>query len=157
MQVYNQTKSISLCNRIENRVLKNCKKISDFQIKKADFLYEQNHIYDLIGITSETNFTVDNPIGILGKIKFEESLLTRGFTGALQDALPLEESAFVQDQRSVSVVVFPKYGKRYHTKNCRYVIKEYAGEGYKLEMEKEDAIRKGYSTCFVCGGGIDVL
>ena len=27
MQVYNQTKSISLCNRLENSVLKNCKKI----------------------------------------------------------------------------------------------------------------------------------
>ena len=149
----NYLNSVSLCKQIEKSVSEECEKLTDFQVKEAKLFYQKNEIDDLIGIVTESRFTVDNPIGIYGKIQFEEKLVVRGYTGALQDSAPLAESEFRKTGRSEPVIVYPKYGKRYHRKSCRYAKEEYAGEKYQLEMEKEDAVRKGFTGCLVCGGG----
>ena len=153
IQAYKNTKSVSLCKQIENRVLNGCEKLTDFQVKKERYLYRDNHIYDLIEILSEARFTVENPVGIYGEIHFEERLVTRAFTGSLQDCNALDEAEFQKYGSSQTVIVYPRYGERYHSQGCRYVKASYAKEKYQLEMEKEDAIRKGFSSCMVCGGG----
>ena len=116
-------------------------------------MYSDANIDDLIGINSRSVFTVKNPIGIYGEIEFTQGLLFRGFTGAEQREKPLSEKDFTEYEKSQPVVVFPKYGTRYHIKTCRYVRQEYEGEEYKLEMELEDAKLKGYTACMVCRGG----
>ncbi len=145
--------SITLCKKIENRIRDELPAVSDFQVKKVRCYYSENNITDLISFTSVTNFEVNNIIGIDGKINFEEKLLTRAFTGTLQTASPLDESAFTNGGASVTVVVFPRYGIRYHVSSCRYVTNAQATEEHRLEMEQEDAKRKGYTPCLVCGGG----
>ncbi len=44
------------------------------------------------------------------------------------------------------VYCFPKYGESYHTENCPTIDK------YVISIEKEEAIRKGYTPCSKCGG-----
>ena len=82
-------------------------------------------------------------------------MLLRGFTGAERKEKPLSEEDFTEYEKSRPVVVFPKYGIRYHAKTCRYVKQEYEGQEYRLEMELEDAELKGYTPCLVCRGGGD--
>ena len=148
---------ISLCaeKNIEKRVCEENPRLTDFRVTNLDYLYSDGNIDDLIGINSKSVFTVENPIGIYGQIEFTEGLLLRGFTGAERKEEPLSEEDFTEYEKSRPVVVFPKYGIRYHAKTCRYVKQEYEGQEYRLEMELEDAKLKGYTPCLVCKGGGD--
>lgn len=148
---------LSLCTEkiIEERMYEENPKLSDFRITNLDYLYSDGNIDDLIGIRSKSIFTVENPVGIYGKIEFTQGLLLRGFTGTLRKEKPLDESQFTEYDKSRPVVIFPRYGIRYHTGTCRYVKQEYEGNEYRLEMELEDAKLKGYTPCLVCGGGED--
>lgn len=110
-------------------------------------------IDELLELRTESRFKVENPIGIKGKISFTQQLRVRAFTGKLENSIPLSAAEFQKNEKSVPVVIFPKYGKRFHTAGCRYTTKNYSGEEYKIEMEKEDAQAKGYTPCLVCGGG----
>ena len=127
--------------------------VSAAEIKEIDLTASSKDIDDLIGVQSEAVFKVENPIGIHGKISFTQKILTRAFTGTLQDAEPLPESEFKRNAKSVRIVIFPKYGERYHVKSCYYVKRYDEGEAYKLEMERDDAAAKGYTPCKVCRGG----
>lgn len=140
-------------NFIENSVLDENPALSEFRVTNLDYLYQDENIDDLVGISIRADFTVDNPLGVYGKICFTQDIISRGFTGAVQDGTPLSAWEFSQGGTSRTVVVFPKYGIRYHLPACRYVTQEYKGEEYRLEMEAEDAVRKGYTPCLVCGGG----
>ena len=147
--------SVSLCTEknIEKRVCEENPRLTDFRITNLDYLYSDGNIDDLIGINSISIFTVDNPAGIYGQIEFTQGLLLRGFTGACRGEEPLSEEDFTGYEKSQPVIVFPKYGIRYHVKTCRYVEREYDGQEYRLEMELEDAKLKGYTACLICGGG----
>ncbi len=147
--------SVSLCaeKNIEKRVCEENPRLTDFRITNLDYLYSDGNIDDLIGINSISIFTVDNPAGIYGQIEFTQGLLLRGFTGACRGEEPLSEEDFTGYEKSQPVIVFPKYGIRYHVKTCRYVEREYDGQEYRLEMELEDAKLKGYTACLICGGG----
>ncbi len=146
---------VSLCTEknIEKRVCEENPRLTDFRITNLDYLYSDGNIDDLIGINSRSIFTVENPIGIYGQIEFTEGLLLRGFTGAERREEPLSEEDFTDYEKSQPVVVFPRYGIRYHVKTCRYVRQEYDGQEYRMEMELEDAKLKGYTACMICGGG----
>jgi len=138
---------------IEESVYEANPKLTEFRVKNLDYLYSDGNIDDLIGISTRADFTVENPLGIYGEIVFDQEILCRGFTGARQEGRPLTEAEFQQGGTSRTIVIFPKYGVRYHVPACRYVKQEYEGEEYRLEMEEEDARRKGYTPCLVCGGG----
>ena len=148
---------ISLCTEknIEERVCEENPRLTDFRVTNMDYLFSDGNIDDLIGINTRSIFTVENPVGIHGQIEFTQGLLLRGFTGACRREEPLSESEFTEYKKSQPVVVFPKYGIRYHAKDCRYVKQEYEGQEYRLEMELEDAKLKGYTPCLVCRGGGD--
>ena len=148
---------VSLCTEknIETRIYAENPRLTDFKVTNLDYLYSDGNIDDLIGINSRSRFTVENPVGIYGKIEFTQGLLFRGFTGALRKEEPLDESDFTDYDKSQPVIVFPKYGIRYHKETCRYVKQEYDGEECRLEMELEDAKLKGYTPCLVCRGGED--
>ena len=136
----------------EETILQENPQISQFNVKNLDYLYSAENIDDLIGVDVKTEFAVDNPLGIYGEIEFVLGILSRGFTGCLQDGEPLPENEFKSNGQDVEVWIFPKYGKKYHIPKCRYVRQDYEGEEYKIEMQKEDARRKGYTPCLVCGG-----
>lgn len=138
---------------LKESVLAENPKLTNFKITKFRYRYSSKDIDDLIGVQSEAVFRVENPVGIHGKISFTQGILTRAFTGTLQDAEPLPESEFKCNAKSLRVVIFPKYGERYHVKSCYYVKRYDEGEAYKLEMEKDDAAAKGYTPCKVCRGG----
>lgn len=138
---------------LKESVLAENPRLTNFKITKFRYRYSEEDIDDLIGVRSEAVFKVENPIGIRGKISFTQGILTRAFTGALQNAESLPESEFKRSAKSVKVVVFPKYGVRYHTESCYYVKRHGEDEAYRLEMEKDDAAAKGYTPCKVCRGG----
>lgn len=140
---------------IKNSVLDENERLTDFKVTMFKYRYTDNEIQDLIGVQTKSIFSVENPIGINGKITFTQGLLTRAYTGALQDAEPLSVSEFEKDADSVTVVIFPKYGLRFHVPSCYNVTKEYEGNEYRLKMERDDAIAKGYTPCMTCGGGVN--
>lgn len=128
-------------------------KLRDFAVTGFRYQFTYKDIEELVGLQTKANFGVKNRVGIKGKILFEQKLLARTFTGKLEKAKPLSAEEFRKNGESVPVVIFPKYGVRFHLKTCRYVKQNYRGEEYKIEMEKEDAKAKGYTPCDVCGGG----
>ncbi len=144
---------VSLCNDMEKRIVKDC--AEDFKVTGFKYLYNRGRMTDLIAFEAKAKFTVTNAIGAGGEIEFEEKLLTRGFTGNLADGEALDESEFYSDIPSCEVIVFPKYGMRYHRKGCKYV-KQNENTEYKMKMEREDAKLKGYTPCKACGGAANV-
>lgn len=143
---------VSLCNDMEKRVRK--ESAEDFKITRFKYLYNRGSMTDLIALEAKAKFTVTSAIGIAGEIEFEEKLLTRGFTGNLNSGETLGQGDFCSDISSCEVIVFPKYGVRYHRKGCRYVKQN--DKECKLTIEREDARLKGYVPCRVCKGAADV-
>ena len=125
---------------------------SEYKTEDFDYLYSENGIDDLISIRAGTDFRIEYPFGILGKIDFRMDVLSRAFTGAVRQSGTLGPEDFQDGSGSKKVIIFPKYGERYHSMGCRYVRQEYAGEEVKLEMEEKDAELKGYTPCLICGG-----
>ncbi len=145
---------ISLCKFIiEDSVMEENPKLTKFKVTNLDYLYSYDNINNLIGVDTKAIFKVENPLGIYGEIQFTQGLLTRAFVGDLQEERPLSEDEFCENSPSETVIIFPKYGTRYHLPDCRYVKREYKEEKYNLKMEMEDAKRKGYTPCMICGGG----
>ena len=153
LEAYKYRDSVSLCNKTESRISE--ENPVDFRITRFKYLYNGSGMTDLIAVEGKADFNVVNAIGIDGRITFEEKLLTRGFTGMLNMGKCLDEDDFHQNKSTYKVVVFPKYGIKYHRKTCRYVTEIYKNE-YRQEMEKEDAVRKKYSPCKICGGAANV-
>lgn len=103
-------------------------------------------------IDRERNYEVNYPFGIGGRINFDFGLLIRGYNGMYQHSDTLSEEDFEEYGESKIVVIFPKYGIRFHRDGCRYLNQDFWGEEYKIEIQKNDAINKGYTACLVCGG-----
>lgn len=152
LRAYSMNETVSLCQKIEKEVLKSCDRLSDFQIKKSRYFFWDSsmEVYDLICIEGEASFNVENSIGIDGQILFDGKLMTRGFTGAMQNSYGLSEAGF-NGGRAQSVWIFPKYGEKYHGQNCIY-IKNADDKDNVISIQKEDAERKGYTACTICGG-----
>ena len=123
-----------------------------YKVKDFDYLFKKYGIEDLISLDTEGNYRVENPVGVKGRIDVDMKILLRGFTGAVQYSGTLSEEDFHEGDSRI-VVIFPKYGIRYHSKECRYAVQSYHGEEIKLEMQKRDAELKGYTPCLSCGGG----
>lgn len=158
LNAYHDLNVVSLCEwNMAAAVRKDNPALQQFRIRNFDYLYEtaerNTMMEELIAVDTEAIFEVRNPIGIYGKICFTQGLLCRGFTGAARTYQPLPAHVFSEGEGSVPVIVFPKYGYRYHKKDCRYVRQYEDGETLKLEMEQRDAQGKGYTACLVCGGG----
>ena len=125
----------------------------NYELRRKSYLYSYQGIDDLICIEAGSEHIVEYPFDILGRIDFSIRIMSRGFTGKIRRSEPMGEEEFGDGPPSVKVVIFPKYGNRFHRKGCRYVKQEYEGEEEKLEMEKRDAELKGYTPCLICGGG----
>lgn len=124
----------------------------NYRVKRFRYMYSKSGIDDLISLDTESKFRVENPIGVHGKIDIDLRIIARAYTGVRLKSGTLSEEDF-HNGESVPVIVFPKYGIRYHRKDCRYSVQEYAGEEIRLEMQKNDAENKGYEACLICGGG----
>ena len=123
-----------------------------YKVKAFSYLYSDGSTEDLIYLCAGKEFRTELPLGIGGKIDFKMKVLSRGFTGAEQHSDTLGEEDFQDGSESCKVVIFPKYGIRYHRLDCRYVKQEYEGEEVKIIMEKKDAELKGMTPCLICGG-----
>lgn len=144
--------SVSLCKLIEKNVLSDESQLTDFKVTNVESITfsEDEQPYALV--VARGRFSVNNPIGIDGRITFTEQLLLRPMIGSYKNGTKLFEEDFLSSHRSKKVIVFPKYGEKYHTKDCYYVKREMNNAVCKLEMEKVDAGLKGYEPCLVCGG-----
>ena len=160
--------TVNIISQCEDIVFRECKIIHTMDMKAPQifcdprgkgykvtgfrYLYPEGDMEGLISLKTVSDFKMEDPIGILGKIEFRMRIKSKAFVGALEDSGTLSLSDFQDDSPSVKVIVFPKYGNRYHKSGCRYVRQEYEGEEVKQEMEKRDAELKGYTPCSVCGG-----
>ena len=143
--------SVSLCKRIEKKVLSDESELTDFEVTNIEYACMDGDEEEHILLAAKAGFSVVNPLGINGCITFGEQLIARPMVGVRKSGTPLAEDAFLSGN-SKKVVVFPKYGKKYHTKECIYVKRAQNDSAEKLEMEKNDAGLKGYTPCLVCGG-----
>ena len=160
--------TINIISQCEDIVFRECKIIhtmdmkapqvfpdpkgENYKVKKFLYLYPDGKTEGLISMETVSDFEVSDPIGILGKIEFRIRIKSKGFVGEREHSGKLSVSDFQDGSKSEKVIVFPKYGMRFHKAGCRYVKQDYEGEEVKLEMEKRDAELKGYTPCSVCGG-----
>lgn len=153
LDAYNDIKPASVqALHLRQKILKENPRITKFTVKKFRYLYEENGISDLIRLQTEADFTVENPVGIRGKINFQETLVARGFTGKQENGKNLSAEDFARNENSQKVWIFPKYGLRYHKASCRYVRDYSGGAEYQMELEAEDAKSRGFTPCTICGG-----
>ncbi len=148
LEIYNLLNGVSLCSQLEDELDEYC----DFKVTRFSFRNQIEGITDIVSMEADCVFQVQNPIGIDAKVIFEEKIRARSFTGSEQPHNPLSEAEFTDGKGSSRVYIFPAYGIRFHRKNCRYVRENIDERTDILEMEKEDASRKGYTPCNVCGG-----
>lgn len=150
--VFEECKTIHRMDRKAPEIIPNAGNPT-YSVSDLDYLYSDMGIDDLIGLSIVSDHKVEYPFGIMGKIRFRMDVLSRAFTGSLRHSGTLDVFDFQDGSGSHKVVIFPKYGERFHSEGCRYVNQEYEGEEVKLVMEQKDAELKGYTPCLICGGG----
>ena len=123
-----------------------------FEAAKDAYYIQNTTVKEYTSIDSGDTYEVDYPFGIGGRIDFDFGLLIRGYNGTYQHSDTLTVEDFESNEKSEIVTIFPKYGKRYHKDGCRYLSQDFRGEEYKIQLEKNDAINKGYTPCLICGG-----
>ncbi len=146
--------TVSLCRSLEAEVAEQCPQLGDFHIKSVRSGYRSGGVEDLISLTAEASFRVFYASGIGGQVMFEEKLMARAFTGSLQDASPLDAAAFMQGGTSHDVVIYPKYGERFHKTACGIVQQQKEDGNAGWTMDLEEAESQGFTPCQLCGGGI---
>lgn len=144
--------TVSLCKKLEKEVAEQCPLVNGFHMKSVRSGFQSGGIYDLVSVTTETSFHILTCPGIGGKIKFEEKLMARAFTGALQDASPLDADAFMQGGSACDVIIYPKYGERYHMISCGIVYQQKQDGNTGWMMDLEEAKSQGFTPCQICGG-----
>lgn len=146
--------TVSLCRNLEAEISEQCPQVTDFHIKSVRSGYQNGGVYDLISITTETSFRVISSVGIGGGVTFKEKLMARAYTGSLQDSAPLEEAAFTKGGPAKDVIIYPKYGERFHKDACGIVQQQKEDGNTGWTMDYEEAKRQGFTPCQICGGGI---
>ncbi|MCQ2555482.1 MAG: hypothetical protein MJ171_07505, partial [Clostridia bacterium] len=142
--------TLNLEGRICNGV-----KVTDFGITDFGYLYDDFEYDNIIYVDSLSEYAILNPLGIRGEIDFSCGVKTRAFVGYEGSPNPLDADAFNEYGKSDIVVIFPRYGIRYHDINCRYVVNYRYSDEFMLEVEYYEAIMRGYTPCLVCKGGFD--
>ena len=146
--------TVSLCRSLEAEAAEQCPQLENFRIKSVRSGYRSGGVEDLISLTTETTFHVFHTSGIGGGVTFEEKLMARAFTGSLQDASPLGAAAFMQGGSSQEVVIYPKYGERFHKTACAIVQQQKEDGNSGWSMDLEEAKRQGFTPCHICRGGV---
>ena len=145
---YNEFNEISLCSEVTEDI----EDVKDFKIVQFKYLFRDGDDNNLISLRTKSNFIVYNPIGINTNITFDSQVLCRGFAGNHRQSTPLALEEFNENKDAHIVVVFPRYGKRYHDEGCGYVKRNDVERAYITYMDREDAYRKGFTPCIVCKG-----
>lgn len=145
--------TVSLCSEIETRVDNQWPNLTQFKVRIVRKDFESGGIEELTSVSSAARFHVLHTSGIGGDAEFTSKLMARTFTGTLQDASPLDTEAFTQGGTARNVLVYPKYGERYHTETCSIVKQQNEAENPGWNMDLEEAVRQNYTACMLCGGG----
>lgn len=130
----------------------NDSRTSDFKIKEFRNDYFDGDLDHLISIESKAKFYILNPLDIDSRVEFDSCVVARAFVGKYEDEEPLPLSRFLSDEKSQEVVIFPRYGIRYHKSSCRYVTQYRYDKEYMESLEMYEAQLRGYTPCLVCGG-----
>ena len=146
--------TVSLCTSIETAMKEECPEVSSFRIRSVRSGIESGGIDDLVTLHTVTDFSVNFAAGINGGLSFDEKLMARLFTGTVQNESPLSAEGFCQGGTSLEVLVYPKYGQRFHREDCTIVKQQTEDGNPGWNMDREEAERKGYTPCIICGGGM---
>lgn len=117
---------------------------SSYDVKGYRYLFSKGDIDDLIELKYSSRFSANNPLGHISRIKFEEQLITRGFTGKYNRSIKTSREDFLKGEESKKVYIFPENGRKYHNKKCKHL-----GTSCR-RMVLTDNIRKKYKGCKLC-------
>ncbi len=144
---------VSLCRTIEDGVISQHTNVSDFQVKRVRQKVQNGTMTDLITVSAEARFHVILPLNIGGRMQFQQKLMARAFTGTRQDELPLGEAEFMQGGNAAEVMIYPKYGERFHMESCSIVQNQMKSGNPGWCMDRKEAELWEYTPCEICGGG----
>ena len=145
---------VSLCRTIEDGVISQHPNVSDFRVKRVRQNVQNGNMTDLITVSAEAKFHVILPLHIGGRMQFEQKLMARAFTGAQQDSLPLAADGFMQGGNAADVLIYPKYGERFHVESCTIVQQQMKSGNPGWEMDRKEAELWEYTPCEICRGGM---
>lgn len=125
----------------ENPIAKNVR------VLKCNYRYRDNDIDELI----DYSIMADYP-----KIKFELPVRFRAFIGKMTEETPMSRSQMETSEAYRKVFIFPDYGERFHREGCYYLKNadknKKDNETRYIEVDREIAIKRGYTPCQICGG-----
>lgn len=104
---------------------------------------EGGDMEDLISIQISGNAAGYDPFSRFRSGRFTFQIVSRAFTGKETIGGDTEQG-FDQEEKSVSVYLFPMRGKRYHNADCPFL------KAYCLRTPLTEAVKNKYSPCRKC-------
>ncbi len=134
-------------SRLEQRVREENPGIDEEIVTRFRYLYRTRGVSDLILIENTYVAYVRLPAAFTGPATRTRRVLIRGFTGAETERRGASYTSLEEDEESVTVWVFPRYGERYHDENCPYIKVD------ARQRTLNSSIRNKYSPCANCRPG----
>lgn len=115
-------------------------KIKNLHISNYHYLNDNGKI------SANISYDIKNPmpIDLIGPMHIKTDILFRGFIGELRNTEPMSYEELENNYDDNEVYIFPKYGEKYHSKNCRCI------SIFPKEKLLTNHIRRHCSACKAC-------
>jgi competence protein ComGC len=118
---------------------------TDLNLRKFRYLYADNRIEGLISGEFAYTYNIPFPLLFYGDPSLADFLVFRGYVGTSIENDPMSYEEIACGDDGETVVIFPRYGKRYHSRECRMV------SVYPVEVVLTKSLMRSYDSCKICG------
>ncbi len=107
-------------------------------------VYDENELY-VAEVVSPIELKL--PFNLFDDISLKDTLVARKWSGVDNTGEILGFEAMEHEDSDKYIYVFPRYGEKYHSGNCKYLAM--SGRFFRC-ITLSEAISGGYSPCLVC-------
>lgn len=119
-------------------------KLGNIHISKDLISLLQEDDKSIVKFNLEYDMDVPLPLAFKRRLEIKQSLLFRGFVGAINEGEGMGFDAMEKPDSLSSVYVFPRAGEKFHVFDCRII------EVYPIEKLLSASLKKDYDPCKLC-------
>lgn len=129
---------------LENRLKSENLDVDYLALKKFKYFYKVNGLDGLIRYRVDFWMDMKLPIKLYSGFPGKETIVFRGLIGSRKTSTPLPFENMENENPSNRVWVFPTEGRKYHKRNCTYIIV------LPTETILTNEIKRKYHSCTSC-------
>ncbi len=141
---YDEVNAALIGPAVSKRINGDNPELDVMQLKEIRVMYQDMYGDDLTSFRIFAVMDLDLPLGFSREFTLDQGIKFRGFTGVVNDGLPMGKDGLENHAIQEPVWIFPNSGEKYHGESCTYV------KAAATPAVLTSSIRKKYDSCGLC-------